>query len=291
MEFDVSLNNYGYATHNIDKNIMQPLDNTFFPLDTSLNNICVHLSGGADSACGTAILCDYISKLELDITVYVISYIRVWNNRPWAEYISLDVYHKIQSMFPNVKMKRETCFVPPELEDRNIGTPTVKGLGKKVNLMQVVIDSHTNYFIAKNNIQALYNFTTANPTHLADHDSAELSRNVTKTHIDNGQKIQYSECDTYYEASPWVLLQKDFILGQYYKRGWEDLLDITRSCEGDKKLFDHKYTNHFVDYTEYKHGETPIPECHEITKNIDEQCFWCAERQWAKQEAKEKLYG
>jgi len=290
MEFDVSLNNYGYSKHGIDKNIMQPLDNTFFPLDTSLSKICVHLSGGADSACGTAILCDYITKLKLDITVYIISYIRVWNNRPWAEYISLDVYNKIQSMFPNVKMKRETCFVPPELEDANLGTPNVKGLGKKVNLMQVVIDSHTNYFIAKNDIQALYNFTTANPTHLADHESAMLSRNVTQEHIDNGRKMQYDKRDLYDEASPWVLLQKDFIIGQYYKRGWEDLLEITRSCEGDKKFFNNLDDNPFVDYTEYKHGVTPLYECHQLIADVNEQCFWCAERQWAKQKAKEKLY-
>ena len=103
--------------------------------------------------------------------------------------------------------------------------------------------------------------------------------------------MQYIKGEAYDEASPWVLLEKDFIIGQYYKRGWEDLLDITRSCEGDIDCFRHIDNNPFINYKEYKHRETPLSECHEITENIDEQCFWCAERQWAKQEAKEKLYG
>ena len=45
-----------------------------------------------------------------------------------------------------------------------------------------------------------------------------------------------SRAKTHQLVHPWKLITKDFILGQYYRRGWEDLFNITRSCEGDKVL-------------------------------------------------------
>ena len=38
-----------------------------------------------------------ITQLNLDIEIIVISHNRVWNKRPWASYISADVFEKIQS--------------------------------------------------------------------------------------------------------------------------------------------------------------------------------------------------
>ena len=67
---------------------------------------------------------------------------------------------------------------------------------------------------------------------------------------------------------PFVYTTKDWIIKQYYENNIEDLLDITRSCEGE---FDG------LDYTSYTPGQD-IPICGE--------CFWCKEREWAIEQAK-----
>ena len=61
---------------------------------------------------------------------------------------------------------------------------------------------------------------------------------------------------------PFVYTKKDWIIRQYYKHGIEDLLNITRSCEGEFEG---------LDYKTYTPGNK-VPECGE--------CFWCKERQW-----------
>ena len=61
---------------------------------------------------------------------------------------------------------------------------------------------------------------------------------------------------------PFVYTKKDWIIRQYYKNNIVDLLNLTRSCEGE---FED------LDYTSYAVGQH-VPECGE--------CFWCKERQW-----------
>jgi 7-cyano-7-deazaguanine synthase in queuosine biosynthesis len=62
---------------------------------------------------------------------------------------------------------------------------------------------------------------------------------------------------------PFAYIKKDWIIGQYYKHGIEDLLELTRSCEGEFEG---------IDYTTYAPGQY-VPICGE--------CFWCKEREWA----------
>jgi len=56
---------------------------------------------------------------------------------------------------------------------------------------------------------------------------------------------------------------KDWIIKKYDEENILDLLNITRSCEGE---FED------LDYTTYTPGQT-VPICGE--------CFWCKEREWA----------
>jgi hypothetical protein len=60
-----------------------------------------------------------------------------------------------------------------------------------------------------------------------------------------------------------VYTSKDWIIKQYYEHNIEDLLKLTRSCEGE---FDG------IDYLTYTPGQS-VPVCNE--------CFWCKEREWA----------
>ena len=61
---------------------------------------------------------------------------------------------------------------------------------------------------------------------------------------------------------PFVYTTKDWIVKQYFEHSIQDLLDITRSCEGEFEG---------LDYTTYTPGQH-VPVCNE--------CFWCKERQW-----------
>ena len=49
-----------------------------------------------------------------------------------------------------------------------------------------------------------------------------------------------------------MLLQKDFIMDTYVKYDWLDLLNITRSCEGN-------FEN--LNFKNYDHGITPLEVC------------------------------
>jgi hypothetical protein len=68
-----------------------------------------------------------------------------------------------------------------------------------------------------------------------------------------------------------------------------DLLNTTRSCEGDINL----WPNHseWVDYTQYEHGVTPLPTCGDSDTDSQRGCYWCAERTWALDKANEIIDG
>jgi hypothetical protein len=62
---------------------------------------------------------------------------------------------------------------------------------------------------------------------------------------------------------PFRFVEKDWVIKQYYDNQIEELLNLTRSCEGEFEG---------MDYTTYKQGQE-VPVCGE--------CFWCKERTWA----------
>ena len=97
-----SLNNLSYEMFKIDKNNLHIIDNEHFPFKSTWKNIGVNLSGGADSACGTALLCKLITELECDTKITVITHNRCWSTRPWQLPVSLDVYNKLVEMFPKL---------------------------------------------------------------------------------------------------------------------------------------------------------------------------------------------
>ena len=121
MGFDVTLSNKSYEMHNISSDVLHQVDEALYPYDPNWKRVGVNVSGGADSAVGTAILAELIEKHGNNTEIVFLTNVRVWNNRPWAGPISIEVYEKIRSMFPNVKMQRVQNFIPPELEEGFIG--------------------------------------------------------------------------------------------------------------------------------------------------------------------------
>jgi len=286
MTFDVSLSNKSYEIYNIDPAVLHQVDEALYPYDTTWKRVGVNVSGGADSAVGTSILCELIEKHGNNTEVVFLTNVRVWNNRPWAAPISIEVYEKIKSMFPDVKMQRVQNFIPPEIEDGVIG------IIEQINTSgdRICTQSFNRFAAYTYNLDAVYTFITNNPVvdSVPHHKGPADRRWDEEKVIEEGVCPQFNPADSDRDpiiVAPWKLISKEFIMGQYYRRGWEELLETTRSCEGDKVLF----PDDFESYLTYQHGVSPLIECHQLTDDINKQCYWCAERQWAKKEAKRIL--
>jgi len=288
MTFDVSLSNKSYEMHNISTDVLHQVDEALYPYDPTWKRVGVNVSGGADSAVGTAILAELIEKHGNNTAIYFLTNVRVWNNRPWAAPISVEVYNKIREMFPNVCMERIQNFIPPELEEGAIGI--IEKLGTTGD--RQCTQSFNSFAVHTYKLDAVYNFITNNPApDVVNHTKGPWDRVWDEERLSTTSVCpQYIEKDdTAFRdpvlVHPWKLITKDFIMAQYYRRGWEDLLNTTRSCEGDKVIF----PDDFVDHTKYVHGETPLPTCDQLSDDPNLGCYWCAEREWAKATAKEKL--
>ena len=62
MGFDVTLSNKSYEMHNISSDVLHQVDEALYPYDPNWKRVGVNVSGGADSAVGTAILAELIEK-------------------------------------------------------------------------------------------------------------------------------------------------------------------------------------------------------------------------------------
>ena len=71
-----------------------------------------------------------------------------------------------------------------------------------------------------------------------------------------------------YAVHPFRFVEKDWIIKQYKRLEIEDLLNTTRSCEGE-------FEN--INYRTYIKGQV-VP-----TSGV---CFWCKEREWAIEQSK-----
>lgn len=275
--------------HGVEKRVLHQVDEALYPYDPEWKRVGVNVSGGADSAVGTSILAELIQRHGNNTEIVFLTNVRVWQNRPWAAPISVEVYEKIQEMFPDVRMRRIQNFIPPEIEDGAIGMiEQIKNTGDRI-----CTSSFNSFCVHTYKLNAVYNFITNNPddSDTMSHRSAPFDR-----FWDQEKLNQTAECPQYlvrkdaYLLHPWKLITKDFIMGQYLRRGWLDLLNTTRSCEGDRELW-WDNPGAFLDYTEYDHGVSPLITCVDVETPYDPQrgCYWCAEREWAMNRAREIL--
>jgi len=204
----------------------------------------------------------------------VLTNVRVWNNRPWAAPISVEVYNKLREMFPDVCMQRVQNFIPPELEDGAIGV--IEQIGTSGDRM--CTRSFNQFAVHTYNLDAVYNFITNNPSDSQmTHRGKPWDRSWDQTTLDAAPYCpQYQPQNGFAGCHPWKLVTKDFVVNEYMRNNWMELFNTTRSCEGDCNLFDE-----FVDYTEYQHGVTALPTCSELSDDKEQGCYWCAERAWA----------
>ena len=219
-------------------------------MDLYLNNnwkrIGISLSGGADSALLAYLIC---SQTNADI--HFNTQIRMWRSRPWAEHVAENVVNWFGKKFNN-KFYHHKNLVPPELEE-----PTeylIKDeYGKMKSGNRIILRSYNEYIAHKYNLNALYGGVNLNPDIEIEGKVKERDEGHIPPHfVHNGIDI----------CHPFVYTKKDWIIRQYYENNIEDLLDLTRSCEGEFEG---------LDYTTYTPGQD-VPVCGE--------CFWCKERQW-----------
>ena len=230
------------------------------PFDNTWKGIAISLSGGADSALLTYLICNLITEHKIEsITVHIISHTRMWKTRPWQSYDSLTVFNWITGRFPNIEFKRHIGFIAPDIEYGSVG-PIIKDEYNKIvsgdNAQQ---RAYAEYICHYNNINAYYNAVTHNPQgiDLGGMPERDIKRTDSNKHL---EKMKHMGRWAFH---PFRFVEKDWILQQYKNNNIMDLFDRTRSCEGE-------FTG--IDYTTYKKGQY-VPICGE--------CFWCKERKWA----------
>ena len=210
--------------------------------------IGISISGGADSALLAYLICS-----DTDADIHFTNQIRLWKTRPWQEHVADNVIDWFKGRFKN-NFYLHRNLIPPELEWADKGPTIVDEYGKLKSGNQIILRSHNEYIAHKYKLDALYGGINKNPDieikgALADRDDGHIPPHFIHSHV--------------HICHPFVHTKKDWIIEQYYKHNIIDLLNLTRSCEGEFAG---------INYKTYTTGQF-VPVCG--------NCFWCKEKEWA----------
>lgn len=240
------------------------IDDVILPMDIAWKNVGISLSGGADSALLAYLICQ---NLHDNCKVHISTQVRMWKSRPWQEHISAEVFDWFVGRFPNLEFERHVNFIPPELEEPH--TTMIKDEnGKMKSGNRIILRSFNEYLAHKVNLDAWFAAVTLNPDVEFDgamSDRQEPAIDAIMTHM--GVTV----------CHPFIASKKDWVIGQYIKHDIAELLNITRSCEGDNDQYPEVFKG--LDYKTYTSGQY-VPTC--------KKCFWCQERQWGVMNAMQK---
>lgn len=267
-----SLNDYQQHLANVNKIKIYNVSGLDIPFGTSWKKIAVNLSGGADSACLTYLLCKIISENNIDCKIDIITHVRCWTTRPWQQPISVKVFNKLKEMFPNIINDRHENFIAPEIEHGVTGyiyKDIVTGEDRSGD--QIQVGGFNIYCAYKYRYNAIFNATSMNPPE-TDFPKKMKDREKTPEKGILRDLILHSNdgVDDQFLCHPFRFVDKSWIVAQYYKYNILDLFELTRSCEGD--VTHAKIRPVIFDFTFYS-PDKKVPECG--------TCFWCLERNWA----------
>jgi hypothetical protein len=246
------------------------------PFSVKWKKIGINLSGGADSACLTFLLCKIITENSYDCKIDIITHVRCWNTRPWQQSVSVEVFDKLKELFPNVINQRHENFIAPILEHGASGLifPNINNTAMHSG-DQVSVAEFNTYCFYKFNIDAIFNATSQNP----------LGTDFPKKMLDREKRAEDGEIRDLVIADqgkfvchPFRFVEKSWIIAQYHLFGITDLLETTRSCEGDINAKAIKLV--VPELSKYQSG-MEVPECG--------TCFWCLEREWAHSKLEDTL--
>lgn len=233
------------------------------PFNSNWQKIGINLSGGADSSCMAMLLCDHIIKKNLSTKIYVITFIRCWDTRPWQKSIAENVFKYLKDRYPQIIHDQIFCFIAPEIEHGAIGEIYQGRSGD-----QMTVSGFNRYCAVSYQLDAIFNATSKNPTGTNFEDRMKnRDKDTNSPSIDfliNNRKV----VKTY---NPFIYTEKDWIIAQYEIFNQWELFKKTRSCEGDF-LTSHEIQKTVKSLNDY-HPKLHVEECG--------LCFWCNERNWA----------
>jgi hypothetical protein len=254
--------------------------------DKRNKDISVTLSGGADSTMLLYLLCTIIRSLAIKTRIHCITLLRFTEDRIYLEDVVEDVVSYMRAKFPDIEILQHKGFVPTALEmmplaDLRTGLERVGAISDFEEVMKrgatadvYAVASYSSYIRNRYKIGWQYDGTTTNPEHTADGKLTPVFRNpreLTLTDLRGAWNLSrwyYSleEPNYTYLNSPFEFIQKNWVMAQYKNFGIEDLLELTRSCEGSTTRLNGKFGegNWTTRGSDYVCGS----------------CFFCDERQW-----------
>lgn len=222
------------------------IDSVEIPLNSKWKRIGISLSGGADSA-----LLAYLIMSKTKADIYFTTQIRMWKTRPWQRYVAQEVAGWFKEQFEN-RITHIENFVPPEMEEP--GGPLIKDeYGKLKSGNRLILRAHNEFVAHTYNLDAWYAGVNLNP--VESMEGALDDRNTPSIPVE----MQHMNITVLH---PFINVQKDWIIRQYINHEIGDLLEITRSCEGEFRNLDYQ---NYIPYQK-------VPIC--------KTCFWCNEREW-----------
>lgn len=240
-------------------------DGLRLPFMRDARNILIWMSGGADSALLTNILCQYIRLNQLPVKVHVLQFVRKWDKGPWQEKIGLSVYDYFTKKYPDIEFIRHGVLMPVCIEGTYIVNRNT--MEKKYDdFAEIVAMNEISAFTTiKNSIDVNYNATTMNPP--VKFNYRVLNRDLVchGDDIDSGRLFGRYEPTPGFFANPFIFTDKSWIIKQYKDDDLFDLLNITRSCES------------YVDGIDFKNWDGNVDKL----EDCNTECFWCYERNWA----------
>lgn len=234
--------------------------------DKDAKNILINFSGGADSTLLLYFLCKLIQEKNFKTKVYPVTYLRFADTKPWLEKVVVNVYNYFKLNFPDIIQEQLWGFVPTEFETVKISKLENPQLDAEFPSTEMHCDvlctlRYQEYIMRKYKIDYVYSGTTTNPSDFIEGEPA--FRNIS-INIENISWALQGPA-----INPFAFIKKNWVLSQYQKLHLNDLLGITRSCSADTKLLG----------AEYLYNNQIPHEC-----GI---CFFCKEKQWAKENMKE----
>lgn len=230
------------------------VDEVSIPFDNKWKNLAISLSGGADSALLTFILCSMITENQ---TIHVINHTRMWKTRPWQQWDALRVFDFIKTRYQKINFVFHKNFIAPDIEYGNIGPVLKDEYGKNVSGDNIQQRSFAEYICFYHNIDAYFNAVTRNPRNI----KGMVERDIDPTEAN--KHLEFMIHMNKVVSHPFRFVDKSWIVAQYKKLNIMELFELTRSCEGE-------FPN--ITYESYVPNQY-VPLCNE--------CFWCQERRWA----------